>query len=39
MDTPFHFCENGRKTLDYTADEFVYENIGLVEIPCSEELG
>ena len=31
MDTPFHFIENGKKTLDYTAEEFCFEKIHIIE--------
>ena len=31
MDTPFHFIENGKKTLDYTADEFCFERVYVIE--------
>ena len=35
MDTPFHFIENGKKTLDYTADEFCFEKIHIIEKTCN----
>ena len=31
MDTPFHFFENGKKTLDYTAEEFYFERVYIIE--------
>jgi arylformamidase len=31
MDTPFHFIENGKKTLDYTAEEFCFERVHVIE--------
>lgn len=31
MDTPFHFIENGKKTLDYTANEFCFERVYIIE--------
>lgn len=31
MDTPFHFIENGKKTLDYTAEEFYFERVYIIE--------
>lgn len=31
MDTPFHFIEDGKKTLDYTAEEFWFENVHIIE--------
>jgi kynurenine formamidase len=33
IDTPFHFINSGKKTLDYSADEFYFENIFLVHMP------
>lgn len=36
MDTPYHFIENGKKTLDYTADEFYFDNTFIIEKLCSE---
>jgi kynurenine formamidase len=36
MDTPFHFCENGKKTQAYKAEEFFFNNVAVVKLPCSE---
>lgn len=36
MDTPFHFIEKGKKTKEYDAADFCYENIYLIEKPCSK---
>lgn len=36
MDTPFHFCVDGKKTLDYIANDFYYTKVAVVKCPCSE---
>lgn len=36
MDTPFHFCMDGKKTLDYEADDFYYTKVAVVKCPCNE---
>ena len=36
MDTPYHFVEQGKKTLDYTAEEFCFDEIFVVEKLCSK---
>ena len=35
MDTPYHFCENGKKTLEYDANELYFENVAVIECPCN----
>lgn len=35
IDTPYHFCENGKKTLDYCAEEFYFSNVGIINHPCT----
>ena len=35
MDTPYHFCENGKKTLQYKAEEFYFSNVGIINHPCT----
>lgn len=35
MDTPYHFCENGKKTLEYSAEEFYFNNVGIINHPCT----
>lgn len=35
MDTPYHFCENGKKTLEYSAKEFYFSNVGIINHPCT----
>lgn len=34
MDTPFHFCINGKKTLDYNASDFYFTKVAVVNCPC-----
>lgn len=34
IDTPYHFDENGKKTLDYEAAEWMFNKIAVVDIPC-----
>ena len=36
MDTPFHFCPEGKKTLDYNAEDFYYTKVAVVKHPCNE---
>ena len=36
MDTPFHFCMDGKKTIDYAANEFYYQRVAVVKCPCEE---
>jgi len=36
MDTPFHFCIDGKRTLDYDADDFYYTKVAVVKCPCNE---
>ncbi|MBC8308587.1 MAG: cyclase family protein [Pelagibacterales bacterium] len=36
VDTPFHFCMDGKKTLDYGADDFYYTKVAVVNCPCKE---
>ena len=36
FDSPYHFCSDGRKTLDYGADEFYYNQVAVVQHPCTE---
>ena len=34
IDFPYHFDINGKKCHEYSADDFVYNNIILIDIPC-----
>ena len=34
IDTPNHFYNNGKKTIDYKADEFFFNTISLIERKC-----
>ena len=31
MDTPYHFYNSGKKTLDYTAEDFCFEVVHILE--------
>lgn len=35
LDTPFHFCSNGRRTLDYHAADFFFQKVAVIECPCN----
>ncbi|MDD4527204.1 MAG: cyclase family protein [Candidatus Margulisbacteria bacterium] len=35
IDVPFHFCENGRKTHEYPIQDFVFNNVVLIDIACN----
>lgn len=34
IDVPFHFCQNGKKTIDYFPEDFIFNNVEIVDIPC-----
>lgn len=34
IDMPYHFDEDGKKTLDYSAQEWVFNKVVVVNIPC-----
>lgn len=36
VDVPFHFNEYGKKVADYSADNWFFTNVALVDIPCKE---
>jgi arylformamidase len=36
MDTPFHFCVDGKKTAEYAANDFYFTKVATVKCPCSE---
>lgn len=36
MDAPYHFCNDGKKTGDYMAEEFYFHKIAVVNYPCKE---
>ena len=36
LDSPYHFCELGVKTYEIPPDNFVFNKIQLVDIPCNE---
>lgn len=36
FDAPYHFCSEGKKTLDYTAKDFLFDKIGVVKCSCDK---
>jgi kynurenine formamidase len=36
IDLPFHFDADGKKYEDYAAEEFIYDTVSLVDIPCNQ---
>lgn len=36
IDTPYHFDENGKKTLDYSAQEWIFNRIAVIKVPCTD---
>ncbi len=34
IDTPYHFDESGKKTMDYPVDYFFFSKVQLIDIPC-----
>lgn len=36
MDTPFHFCMDGKKSVEYAANDFYYTKVAVVKCPCTE---
>jgi len=36
IDTPFHFCIDGKKTLDYIANDFYYTSVSVVKCACNK---
>lgn len=36
IDTPYHFYQDGKKILDYKADDFYFQNIHMIEEVCQE---
>jgi kynurenine formamidase len=35
IDSAHHFCENGKKTFEIPIDDFFFNNVCLVDIPCT----
>jgi arylformamidase len=35
IDSPYHFCETGKKTYEIPVDEYIFNRIQLIDIPCS----
>jgi kynurenine formamidase len=36
IDSPFHFCQDGKKTFEIPLEEYFYKKVATVDIPCSE---
>ena len=36
IDTPYHFFEDGKRTYNYPLDDFFFDNVGLIDIPCRQ---
>lgn len=36
IDTPFHFCMNGKKTMDYEANDFYFTKVAIVKCTCNK---
>lgn len=36
MDTPFHFSVDGKKTMDYNANDFYFTKVAIVKCPCNQ---
>jgi arylformamidase len=36
IDVPYHFDENGKNVTDYLAKDWVFTEVGLVDIPCTK---
>lgn len=36
MDSPYHFCEQGKKTYDIPVRDYFYEHVMVVDLPCTE---
>ena len=36
MDSPYHFSEKGKKTYEISVDEYIYNYVQLIDIPCEE---
>jgi arylformamidase len=34
VDVPFHFDLEGKKILDYSPEEWIFQNVALVDVPC-----
>lgn len=35
IDVPHHFCINGKKTFEYSIEDFFFNKIGIIDIPCN----
>lgn len=35
MDSPYHFCENGKKTFEIPISNFFFYKVGVIDLPCT----
>jgi len=35
IDAPYHFCETGKKTYEIPVDEYIFDKVELIDIPCT----
>ena len=35
IDAPYHFCETGRRTYEIPVDEYIFNQVHLIDIPCT----
>ncbi len=35
IDVPFHFSEKGKRVIDYLAEDWLFQKVGLIELPCN----
>lgn len=35
IDAPYHFCEAGKKTFEMPVDEYIFNKVQLIDIPCT----
>jgi len=35
IDAPYHFCETGKKTYEIPVDEYIFNQVHLIDIPCT----
>jgi len=38
IDVPFHFCISGKKTSDYSIEDFIFNKIEVIDINCEEAI-
>ncbi len=35
IDAPYHFCEKGKKTYEIAIDDYIFNHVQLIDIPCT----